>query len=1183
MTALVFGAAGGIIGGVLGGPIGASIGQLAGSLIGNLIDPPKIQGPRLGDTKLQRSSYGLMIPYAWGTGRIGTIVIDQTDLIEHEHKEGGKGGPEVTNYTYSASWCAALCARLPNRTEAILGITHLFLDGRLIWTQESAEECPCTVYTGSETQEPDPTFEAIHGVGNVPAYRGAAYLVFTDFDLTDYGNRIPNVEAVIFTKGGEIPWRVSNFSAWGTPLHSNFYHACATYQNGVITTVEMGNGADDTFRIRQFHTDGTQIGSTIEQVCPLPGTTAVFAVTNANIFMRTDGSDDHWFYWNETTQAIEQGFTIAGGGSNPTTVGAPMLKIGDSIYSVGHSGFDWSLSRWSAETGAAGALVGSVAVRTATSGYNFAPSLGTSSEDNVIYLLWEDSDGFRMRKVDATDLTTIHSWEPSDLAGTYLEHQGITFHVEGGLICNGRNVSSGVYEIRLVQIDGSYGLANVGGTIPTTGPTPTQSIWLGGGLLLDPNGVYSINPPAEPELLSDIVDDITSLTPVGSADTSELTDEVRWFLLGSEMTARNAIEKLRPPFFFDAVEEDFGIVFRKRGDRTVYEIDDDDLVPFDDSGDLLRTIRKREQELPRTVTMTYIDVDMDWQTGAQSSPRQTTQSQYDVTLEIPVGFTAQEAAQKCWSIQCAEWNERESFQWQTTRKWAKLTPCTLVKVRGRVIRLQKTTEQPDGLIIYEGVLAAPSIYTQTAAGASSGGSVSQPEPASKIGTELVLLDIPVLTLNDAPFGFYAAMGPAADGAWGGATLFKSLDGGVSYNAVASTSSAAVIGTTADYPSPAYSGALSHYLGGDVVEEDSIVVRLHDGDAALESITSTALTNGGNLCAVSRGGAGSPNQIEWEILQFRDATLLDASTYLLTGFKRGRFATSTADHETGDTFVLLPTLNVDAPEQELGVELLYKAVTFGRALSTAAAIPFINTGIGSEEWYGGVDGGLESNQAGYVLTSAHASLPNGRVITAGDNITIDDNGPGSTIVITADIPPPSPSAGGAMTLISSVTTSGTQASVVFSSIPSTYKDLMLVFQARDTNTSNADGSARIVLNTDTTAANYSSTQYTIGSGSTTSTNTAASSTSGAVFANIPGKINQSNAFAAGRVLIPNYAGTTFWKGFLTQYESAFNSSPTISAGVMSGMWKSTSAVNAITVNCSYTAFENGSVFSLYGLG
>lgn len=968
MTAVVLQGVGGILGSMLGGPIGGSIGALAGSLIGNLLDPPKIQGPRLGDTKLQRSTYGTMIPYAWGHGRIGTIVIDQTDLEEHKHTSGGKGGPEITNYTYSASWAAALCARLPNRDAAIAGITHIFADARLIWSQDSGDECPCTVYLGTEDQEPDPTFEGIHGVGNVPGYRGIAYVVFTDFDLTDYGNRIPQIEIVIYTKGGEIPWRVSEFAAWETPQLGNYAHSSGTYSNGVITTVEMGNGGDDDFIIRKWDVQGNQIGTTVSQPCPLPGTGSVFGVLNANIFMRSyrDGGDDEhevWFYYNESTGQIETGFDNVEASLFPRHVGAPMIAVGDFIFAFGHDAFDWYMGKFQKNGGAGGPLITEVHLYTAVSGWSGAPKFGTSNIDGELYVLHESSDGIHLWKYNTEDMTILEYWPPSSTAGSYLAQSEYIFHVHNGIVCNGHDPSSSFYNIRLTQLgEGSPPTAEpYGGFIFSSTPSPGSSIYLGAGLLLDPAGVYSIIPPAESELLSDVCLDITSLTPTtATVDASELEeDEVRWYVLGQEMTARNALEKLRPPYFFDVVEEDYGINFRKRGDREVVEIDEDDLVPFDGTGDLLRTIRKREQELPRTVTMTYIDVDSDWQTGAQSSPRQVTQSQYDVTLEIPVGFTAIEAAQKCWTIQCAEWNEREAFQFQTTRRWAKVTPTTLVKVRGRIIRVQTVTESPDGKIAYEGVLAAPSIYTQTSTGAPSSGSGTQNPPASKIGTELVLLDIPVISQADAPFGFYAAMGPASDGSWPGATLFKSLDGGVTYEAVASSSSASVIGVTADLAtSPPYSGELSAYGGGDVVEEAEIAVILTDDDAELTSCTATALANGANLCAISRGmSGGSPDVLQWEVLQFRDATLIDTDpvTYVIGGFLRGRKGTSTADHAVGDRFVLLPVTNVDAPEQELNVSLKYKAVTYGRAITTATAVDFVNTGVGSE-WYYGTESG-----------------------------------------------------------------------------------------------------------------------------------------------------------------------------------------------------------------------------------
>src|SRR5690606_20425742 len=46
-------------------------------------------------------------------------------------------------------------------------------------------------YDGSEGQLPDPALEAISGVGNAHYYRGTAYVVFPNYDLTDYREQVP--------------------------------------------------------------------------------------------------------------------------------------------------------------------------------------------------------------------------------------------------------------------------------------------------------------------------------------------------------------------------------------------------------------------------------------------------------------------------------------------------------------------------------------------------------------------------------------------------------------------------------------------------------------------------------------------------------------------------------------------------------------------------------------------------------------------------------------------------------------------------------------------------------------------------------------------------------------------------------------------------------------------------------
>ncbi len=47
------------------------------------------------------------------------------------------------------------------------------------------------LHRGTAVQLPDPLIEARQGVGNAPAYRNTAYVVFERLALDDFGNRIP--------------------------------------------------------------------------------------------------------------------------------------------------------------------------------------------------------------------------------------------------------------------------------------------------------------------------------------------------------------------------------------------------------------------------------------------------------------------------------------------------------------------------------------------------------------------------------------------------------------------------------------------------------------------------------------------------------------------------------------------------------------------------------------------------------------------------------------------------------------------------------------------------------------------------------------------------------------------------------------------------------------------------------
>ncbi|RME63901.1 MAG: hypothetical protein D6782_09310, partial [Alphaproteobacteria bacterium] len=187
------------VGQAVAGPIGALVGAVVGNRIDNSIFGRNLrrEGPRLTDLGVQSSAYGAPIALAYGRNRLAGNVIWSTGLIEERHEEktsrsgkGGGGGSTTTvTFTYSASFAIALSGR------AIVGVDRIWADGKLIRAAGGSLSVGGSfrVYVGDERQLPDPLIEAAQGIGQVPAYRGLAYVVFEDLQLAEFANRIPNL------------------------------------------------------------------------------------------------------------------------------------------------------------------------------------------------------------------------------------------------------------------------------------------------------------------------------------------------------------------------------------------------------------------------------------------------------------------------------------------------------------------------------------------------------------------------------------------------------------------------------------------------------------------------------------------------------------------------------------------------------------------------------------------------------------------------------------------------------------------------------------------------------------------------------------------------------------------------------------------------------------------------------
>ncbi len=190
------------VGTAIGGPLGGTIGTIIGARIDQeIFGGGDREGPRLTDLAVQTSQYGALVPRIYGHMRVAGTVIWATDLIERsERQSGGKGNPGTVQFAYSVSMAVALSSR------PIKNIKRIWAEGNLLRgaAGDFKSQTGFRFYNGHGNQPPDPLIAALEGDADTPAYRGMAYCVFEELDLTDFGNRIPSLTFEIEADDGQL-------------------------------------------------------------------------------------------------------------------------------------------------------------------------------------------------------------------------------------------------------------------------------------------------------------------------------------------------------------------------------------------------------------------------------------------------------------------------------------------------------------------------------------------------------------------------------------------------------------------------------------------------------------------------------------------------------------------------------------------------------------------------------------------------------------------------------------------------------------------------------------------------------------------------------------------------------------------------------------------------------------------
>ncbi len=282
MATLFLAAAGTAIGGGLGGSLAglasAALGKAAGATFGSMIDQKllglgsdPVETGRVERFRVMGGSEGAVLPRVYGRVRVAGQMIWSSRFLEtvNTSNVGGKGGgQQVREYSYTVSFAVALCEG------PVVRVGRIWADGQVL-DQSSLN---WRLHTGTEDQLPDPLIAAIEGSDAAPAYRGVAYVVFEDLDLTPFGNRVPQLNFEVFRRpkrtSDAVPEHPADLIRGVALVPGTGEYALATD----VVSFDRGKGDVETVNIHNDLGIPDLIASTAQMTAELPALRSVSLV-----------------------------------------------------------------------------------------------------------------------------------------------------------------------------------------------------------------------------------------------------------------------------------------------------------------------------------------------------------------------------------------------------------------------------------------------------------------------------------------------------------------------------------------------------------------------------------------------------------------------------------------------------------------------------------------------------------------------------------------------------------------------------------------------------------------------------------------------------------------------------------------------------------------------------------------
>jgi uncharacterized membrane protein YgcG len=726
--------------------------SLASSLISGFLrgnQKTETYGPRLQQLEAMDSAYGQVIPWLiGGTCKIPGQVIYAPDIVEVEHTEetgggkgitGGGGSTSYTTYTGEATFAVSF-GRGPGKIVQLYADTKLVYDNSLGAGDTVQSGITIRLYDGTSDQEVDPAIEAAVGVGNTPAYRNQIIAVFESMPLEDYGNRHPNISAIV-TKTEQDNAYVIALSTL-TPSASGILGIATEeidrttypyiyFQEGHYSSIYDVVG--EYFVKDEEYTDAMQYSYLVQDStgvifgqCPeidltpwgfaytikgvplklsrslepsgMPATAPTPSSITGDLWWTYPDPDHDLIYGVAETEVRSFNYDSLDRIATYTCAGVPQCAAVDiygNLYLVEKDGSTYYLTKLAASS------------LSQLGQWDITTEIGSGQPKTLLYTSRYDFLVIGATNPTSRHLSRIHSWNCQ--AGTYAGYvEGYLYPTcmhNGAYWCvDAVDVGGSYYIQNFWRIDAHSGLAvesknltNTWGVSATLMPLTENynlkysvagdwfvisSLSLGTYLL---RGTRIL---AGASSLGGVVTTICNQVGATSVDVSSIPSDplVNGYLINRKTTARSMIEVLMQAYFLDKVESDGIIHFVPRNPdppKTIIDLTEDDLGVRghgEDPVPLFSITPLLETELPKEVDVVYYDLDHDYEDGMQRDRRLRTVSQVIETRRFEgLAMAAWFAKDRAVLTLYIMWMERFVYQFQLSTKWIKLNPTDLVR------------------------------------------------------------------------------------------------------------------------------------------------------------------------------------------------------------------------------------------------------------------------------------------------------------------------------------------------------------------------------------------------------------------------------------------------------------------------------------------------------------------------